>query len=182
MDVYTTRAHTYTARTRAQTHVSPHRERRESSRSLSVGERVSEFIDWLPPRGWLARSPGLSLLYSTPLSTPPRSPLALCLASPSFSLSDCKSLSFCLYLFLVAHPCRVFSSHVHSPRVCLLPFDYFPGHLRILRTSRLPQVLYLLRLATLVSAWLTHTYTRIGAHKYIRVHSCLDVHAEARSL
>lgn len=45
------------------------------------------------------------------------------------------------------------------PRVRLLPFDYFLGHLRILRTSRLPQVLYLLRLATLVSAWRIHTHT-----------------------
>lgn len=72
------------------------------------------------------------------------------------SVSDSKSLSLSFSL-----PCS-------TPRVSLLPFDYFPGHLRILRTSRLPQVLYLLRLATLVSAWRAHTRKCIYAYTRTR--------------
>lgn len=108
--VHTLKAHVHIHR-----RVSPHRERRESSRSLFVGERVSEFIDWLPPRGWLApfARPLCSTLHST--LELPRSPAL----SPSLSLSLATSKS----LSLLPPPCRSLlsriSSHVRSthPRV-----------------------------------------------------------------
>lgn len=72
--------------------------------------------------------------------------------SPGLSLY----LHPCLSLFRPRHPLSVYSLSTTSPATFL----------RILRTSRLPQVLYLLRLATLVSAWRAHIH--VHAQIYTR--------------
>lgn len=136
---------------RTHIHISPHREHRESSRSLFVGEQVSEWVYWL------ASSPGLARPFARPLSA-----LLTTLLSSPCTLSLYSHLYLSLFAALnpsLSFPLFFSPVPLALPRVRLLPFDYFLGHLRILRTSRLPQVLYLLRLATLVAAWWIHTRT-----------------------
>lgn len=159
---------------------------------------MSLLIGFLPGVGSPARSPGLSLLYSTLLS--------LCFALPrssSFFRSLRLSLFFArsLYPFVSiflpslalnpslpplppaalprptpSFPRVALSPPPPHPRPSLLPFDYY---LRILRTSRLPQVLYLLRLATLVSARRTHAHT-CAKHARERVHTRTHTHLLSR--
>lgn len=107
---------------------------------------MSLLIGFLPGVGSPVHQASLCSTHHSTLG----SVCSLALSSVSTSLSPALNPSLSRPLFFSSIPPAL-------SRVRLLPFDYFLGHLRILRTSRLPQVLYLLRLATLVSAWRTHT-------------------------
>jgi len=110
---------------------------------------VNLLIGFLPGVGSLVRQASLCFTHHSTLDS-----VCFLALSPFPFLPGSKSLSISPSLL----PVRPSSA---LPHVRLLPFDYFLGHLRILRTSWLPQVLYLLRLATLVSAWRTHTHAHI---------------------